>query len=93
MHNYDFGGFGSSSSEHTYGGPEQGRPHKQSVFSLVVMIAIVVVVAVLALALGFWLLGLVFHLAGLIIKVAIVAAVAALIWRRISRRRSHDQVV
>jgi hypothetical protein len=93
MHNYDFGGFGSSAREPTYGGPEDGGPRKHSVFSLVVMIAVVAVIAVLALALGFWLLGLVFHLAGLIVKVAVLAAVAALIWRRISRHRSRDQVV
>ena len=41
---------------------------------------------------GLLALGLLFHLAGWILKVAMLAAVAALVWRRINRRRSHDQV-
>ena len=34
--------------------------------------------------------GLVFHLAVLLIKVALVAALAAFIWRRVTRRRHYD---
>ena len=56
------------------------------------MIAVVTVLAIIGLSVAFWALSLLFHLAGLIVKVAIVAAVAALVWRRCSRRRSQDHV-
>jgi hypothetical protein len=92
MHNYDFGNFGGSGRQSAYGEPENGGTRKQSVFSLVVMIAVVAIIAVLALAAVFWVLGLLFHIAGLIVKVAILAAVAAVVWRWVSRHRAHDRI-
>jgi nitrate reductase gamma subunit len=88
---YDFGPFGSAGQSSHYE-PDNDAPHKNSIFSLIVMIVVVAVVAAIVLGLAFMALGVLFHLAGWILKVAILAAVAALVWRRITRRRSHDQV-
>ncbi len=88
---YDFGPFGSAGQSSHYEG-DNDAPHKNSIFSLVVMIVVVAVIGAVVLGLAFMALGLLFHLAGWILKVAILAAVAALVWRRINRRRSHDQV-
>jgi putative flippase GtrA len=56
------------------------------------MIAVVAVVAIVGLGIAFWLLGFLFHLAGWILRVAVLAAVAALVWRRITRHRSSERV-
>ena len=87
MHNYESGPFIGSGSYSPSGGPDEHRG--RSIFSLIVMIAIVAVAAVLVLGTAFWVLGLAFHLLGWIVKVALLAAVAALVWRRITRGRSH----
>jgi hypothetical protein len=90
MHNYEFGSWGAS--RQGPGEPESDGPHKHSTFSLIVMIAVVAVVAIVGLGVAFWLLGFLFHLAGWILKVAILAAVAAFIWRRITRHRSSERI-
>jgi len=92
MHNDDFGAYGSTTHQGPYGAPDNGGPDHRSVFSLVVMIAVVALAAIVGLSIAFWALGLLFHLAGLIFKVAILAAVAALVWRRVSRHRCRNQI-
>lgn len=87
MHNYDFGAFGGYGQHGPYGEPE-GAPRRHSVFSLVVTIIVVAVGAAIVLGLLFWTLGLVFSIAGWIIRIAILAAVAALVWRRLTRHRA-----
>jgi len=87
MHNYESGSFFGSGSYSPSADPDEHRG--RSIFSLIVMGAVVAVGAVLVLGAAFWVLGLVFHLAGWIIKVAILAAVAALVWRRVTRGRSQ----
>jgi biotin transporter BioY len=87
---YDFGPFGSAGHSSHY--EPDDAPRKNSIFSLIVMIVVVAIIGAVVLGLAFMALGVLFHLAGWILKVAILAAVAALIWRRINRRRSHDQV-
>jgi hypothetical protein len=91
MHNYEFGSWGASRPG-PYGEPEGDAPQKHSTFSLIVMIAVVAVVAIVGLGVAFWALGFLFHLAGWILRVAVLAAVAALVWRRITRHRSSDRV-
>ena len=90
MPNYDSDTYGAQQSTHVK--PEYGGAPKHSVFSLVVMIGAVAVAGAIALTIAFFLLGFVFHLVGFILKVAILAAVAALVWRRITRHRSHDRI-
>jgi hypothetical protein len=91
MHNYEFGSWGASRSGP--GGEPEGDPRqKHSTFSLIVMIAVVAVLAILGLGIAFWLLGFLFHLAGWILRVAVLAAVAAFVWRRITRRRSSERI-
>jgi putative flippase GtrA len=89
MHNYEFGPLGGSPYQ-SAGDPEKDRPRRHSTFSLIVTIVVVAAIAILGLSVSFWVLGLVFHLAGWILRVAILAAVAALVWRWVNRRRSPD---
>jgi hypothetical protein len=62
------------------------------VFSLVALIAVVAIVGALALALVLLILGTLFSLAGFILKVALIVAVSAFIWRRIMRRKHSHYV-
>jgi archaellum biogenesis protein FlaJ (TadC family) len=66
---------------------------RHSLFGLIIAIAVAVVAAVLVLTAVFWFLGLIFDMAGWIARVAILAAVAALVWRVVTRRLArHDEV-
>ncbi len=61
-------------------------------FSLIVMIVVIAVIAAVALSVTFWALGFLFHLAGWILRIAVLAAVAAFVWRKVNRRWSHDHL-
>ena len=87
MHNYEFGSWGASRPG-PYGEPEGDAPHKHSTFSLIVMIVVVAVLPSSVSGVAFWALGFLFHLAGWILRVAVLAAVAAFVWRWVTRRRS-----
>jgi hypothetical protein len=91
MHNYDFGPFGGASHQGAYGEPE-GGPRRHSVFSLVAWIVVLAVAAAIVLTIAFWALGIIVGLAGWILKIAILAAVAAFVWRKVSRRWNHDRI-
>jgi putative flippase GtrA len=91
MHNYEFGSWGAS-RQGPYGEPEGDGPRKHSTLSLIVMIAVVAILAIVGVSVVFWALGFLFHLAGWILRVAVLAAVAAFVWRRITRHRSPDRV-
>ena len=84
MHNYEFG----STSSPRLGPHPDGDGHR-SAFSLVLLIVSGVVAASLGLALVFWVLGLFFSVAALLLRVALVVAVAAFVWRRVTRGRSR----
>ena len=90
MHNYDFGAVGGSGGENPYTDRENHGPRRNSMFSLIVMIVVIAVIAAVALTITFWALGFLFHLAGWILKIAVLAAVAAFVWRRVNRRWSRD---
>jgi hypothetical protein len=92
MHNYDAGPLGDPAHHTGYGEPEPNRPRKPSIFSLIVMIVAVAAIAAVGLTITFWALGFMFHLAGWILRVAVLAAVAAYVWRRVNRRWSHDRL-
>jgi putative flippase GtrA len=91
MHNYEFGSSGGT-HRGPYGVPEGDEPRKHSMFSLIVMIVVVAVLAIAGLSIAFWALGFLFHLAGWILRIAVLAAVAAFVWRWVNRRLSHDRV-
>ena len=57
------------------------------VFRTVAMWVGIAVVAMILFSSAMWALGLVFHIFGLLVRVALVTAVVALVWRRITRRR------
>ena len=82
MHSFDSGPLGAQF--HEVGGDEPGQ---RSTFSLIALIAVVAVLAVLVLGLVLLVLGFVASLAGALLKIAILAAVAAFVWKRVTRCR------
>ena len=96
MHNYEFGSTGTSGGPgggdpYRYGGPGD-RPGR-GLLGTALMVVVIAVGAVLVLGTAFWAIGLVFHLLGWIVRVALLAAVAALVWRRVTRGRGHKDWV
>jgi hypothetical protein len=87
MHSYEFGATGGSGGESPKdpGDKRSGN----SALSLILLIAVVVVVGVVGLGLAFWILGTLFHFAGDIVRLALVVAVVALVWRRIAGHRNR----
>ena len=89
MHNYEFGSSGASSG---YTSPSDGDGPRHSVLSLVLLICGVAVVAAVGLGAVFWALGFLFHVAGLILRIALITAVVAFVWRRVVRGRCRPTV-
>jgi hypothetical protein len=85
MHNHEFGPVGSPGIHEGHDGAEGAGGH--SILSLVLLIAAVVVTAIVGLTVAFWALGFLFDIAGLVLRVALLAAVAAFVWRRVVRGR------
>jgi len=85
MHNYEFGSSsgGGPFENRTPGDPQPGH----SVLSLVILVCLVAGAAVVGLGLAFWALGFVFHAAGLLLRIALITAVVAFVWRRVVRGR------
>lgn len=69
-----------------------GHRHGRGIVRTVLMWTAIVVIAMLAFGAVTWVFGLVFSLAAFILKVALVTAVVAFVWRRVTRRnhRSYD---
>lgn len=93
MHDYDYGSIGGSAG--ASGGPsaytgygDLNQQPRRSPFALACTIACVAVAAVVGLGVVFWALGFVFDMLGWILRIAILAAVAAFVWRRVSHRRT-----
>jgi hypothetical protein len=76
--------------QYSYGGPRCGPRH--GVMRTALTWAAVAVIAMLAFGLVASAFGFLFGLAVLLIKIAVVTAVIAFVWRRISRRhhRNYD---
>ncbi|MDA8045597.1 MAG: hypothetical protein M0Z30_10215 [Actinomycetota bacterium] len=74
--------------EYPYGPPSW--PHRHSIVRTVVTWAAIALIAMTAFGLAAWAFGLIFHLAVLLIKVVLVTAVVALVWRRITGRRHRN---
>jgi len=74
--------------------PYQGGPNRPGpgyrFLRTVLMWAAVAVVAMVALGAVAALFGLAFHLIGLLVKIALVTAVVAFVWRRITRRHQRN---
>jgi len=82
---YDFPSDPVSSAGHSPG-PGYDE-HRHSTLSLILLIAAVAVIGIIAIGFTFWALGFLFHVFGLVLKIAILAGVAALVWRRVARGR------
>jgi hypothetical protein len=69
------------------GDPSAGwcRPGR-GVVRTALMWAALALVVFLAFGTAMWALGLVFHLLGLLLRIALITAVVALVWRRVTRR-------
>jgi hypothetical protein len=89
---YDFGPLGGAAGHSSHDEPDSGGRHQNSIFSLIVMIVVIAVLGAIALGIVFWAMGFLFHMAGWILRIAILAAVAAFVWRKINRRWSHDRM-
>ena len=93
MHNYEYGtagmsgGPGAGGDPYRYGG--QGDRPGRGMLGTVLMIVVIAIGAMLLLGTAFWAIGLVFHLFGWILRVALLVAVAAFVWRRVTRGRGH----
>jgi putative flippase GtrA len=68
---------------------DPGAPRRHSVLSLVLLIVGVAVAAALGLSLAFWAFGFLFHILGFVLRIALVVAVAAFVWKRVMRRCSR----
>jgi hypothetical protein len=66
--------------------------HPRSPFGFILTIAAVCVVAIVGLSIFFWVIGLVASIFGWILRVAVLAAVAAFVWHYVSRRLSRTRV-
>jgi hypothetical protein len=55
----------------------------------VLTIVVIAVAASVGLGVAFWAVGLVFHLFGWILRIALLAGVAAFVWRWVNRHTSH----
>ena len=69
---------------------EGGGPRPHGILRTVLIWAAVAVAAILLFGTAVWAVGLLFHLAELLLKVALVTAVVALVWRRITRRQHRN---
>lgn len=69
-----------------------GRCHGRGIVRTVLFWTAVAVLAMFAFGVVTWAFGLVFHLLGLLVRIALVTAVVAFVWRRVTRRnhRSYD---
>ncbi|HMC38035.1 MAG TPA: hypothetical protein VKI19_00135 [Acidimicrobiales bacterium] len=83
MHNYTF--------QRSYDDPSRCRP--RGIIRTALMWAAIAVLAMVAFSVVAWAFGLVFHLAVLLLKIALVTAVVAFVWRRIGRRHRYPSDV
>ena len=75
-----------------YCGPFMGRRHGYGIVRTVLMWTAIAVLIMLAFGTVTWAFGLIFGLFALLLKIALVTAVVAFVWRRVARRnhRSYD---
>ncbi len=66
------------------------RCHGHGIVRTALMWTAIAVAAMLAFGAVTWAFGLVFHLAALLLRRAIVTAVIAFVWRRVTRRRDRS---
>ena len=68
-------------------GPARCHRHGHGIVRTALMWTAIAVAAMLAFGTVTWAFGLVFHRAALLLRIAIVTAVIAFVWRRVTRRR------
>jgi cytochrome c biogenesis protein CcdA len=65
---------------------------ERSPLGLIVTVIVVAVAAVLGLSIVFWALGLVASIFGWLFRIALLAAVAAVVWHYVTRRLSRTRM-
>ena len=75
-----------------YCGPFPGRRHGSGIVRTVLMWTAIAVLVMCVFGVATWAFGLIFGLFALLLKIALVTAVVAFVWRRVARRnqRSYD---
>lgn len=75
-----------------YCGPMSGRHHGRGIVRTVLMWTAIAFLVMFAFGAVTWAFGLLFGLFALLLKIALVTAVVAFVWRRVARRnhRSYD---
>ena len=71
-----------------YGTGRCRRPN--GILRMALMWAAIAVAATLLFGTAIWAFGLVFHLAALLLKIALVTAVVAFVWRRVTHRQHRN---
>ena len=74
----------------TYGPGAFRCRHGRGILRTALMWTAIALLAVFAFGTVMWALGLVFHLAGLLLRIALITAVVAFVWRRITRRHQQN---
>lgn len=67
------------------GAPDPG-PYRPSLFRMVVAAVLIGVVASVLFGSALWAIGVVFHIVGVVVRLAILAALGTFIWRRVTHR-------
>ncbi len=75
-------------SAHPPGAAPQSGPQRPSLLRMVVAAVLIGMVASFMFGSALWAVGLVFHLIGFVIRLAILAAIAGFIWRRVVHRHT-----
>lgn len=70
-----------------YGAAPDGYRHGRGIVHTALVWTAIGLIAVLAFGSVLWVFGLVFHLALLALRIVLIAALVAFVWRRIVRRR------
>lgn len=74
----------TSGSSYPDGGGSDPRPYRPSLFRMVVAAVLIGVVASVLFGSALWAIGVVFHIVGLAIRLALLVALGTFIWRRVT---------
>jgi len=77
-------------SGYTGGGAPDPGPCRPSLFRMVVAAVLIGVVASVLFGSALWAIGVVFHIVGVVVRLAILAALGTFIWRRVTHRHRSD---
>jgi hypothetical protein len=68
----------------------QACPRPRSIVRTALVWGAIAIVAMMVFGTGIWAIGLIFHLIGLLFQIALITAVAAFVWRWVTRRNHRS---